>query len=450
MDFPTYDDKRTFCFEHAGLLQKLVSLVLFIFGLIGCIAYTINNYSTAIETLTLTGNRVATQPNQSYLILTVPKIKESQVFSVFFLDITTTSKSAVFNIDTDVSCRNTKDSKRIYFQTNSTDCTEGSYRIFSTDYFHYDFFTVQAWITGDVSLIKDVQIRILQSYPEFGDKEVKFRIAFSICCCFCLSMYIISIIFFSKNNTKFEQYITLVCLILATLSNFPFSFTKHTKTNFIFHSIENLLRGAFPSFNLVALYCVTYLTNGGQNVYAILTILILFIIAEAMSEFTDDCLVIGHYFYGNYVVWIFFISASIISKFSLSSLLIWNIINFLFCGKMFKNKNKGNYHCGIFIIYVILAFIQILPIVAQAIIFINQNCGNNTFDFFQQYMVQTLFALVFAEIHWPIITSKSEKLPIDSLEFESEEIRLDVDALSAEVNAEVGNEVKSDNYSDHA
>ena len=261
MDFPTYDDKRTFCFEHAGLLQKLVSLVLFIFGLIGCIAYTIHNYSTAIETLTLTGNRVATQPNQSYLILTVPKIKENQVFSVFFLEFSTTTKTALFNIDTDVSCRDPpENNKRIYFQTNSTDCAEGSYRIFSTDYFHYDFFIVQVWITGDVSLIKDVQIKIIQSYPEFGDNEFRFRVAF--CCAICLTGYLISICLFSKYNTTFEQYISLVILILATFSNFPFSFTKHTKTNFAFHSIENLLRGAFPSFNLVSLYCITYLSNG--------------------------------------------------------------------------------------------------------------------------------------------------------------------------------------------
>ena len=151
------------------------------------------------------------------------------------------------------------------------------------------------------------------------------------------------------------------------------------------------------------------------------------------------------YFYGNYVVWIFFISASIISKISLSSLLIWNVIDFLFCGKMSRIKNKGKNQFGIFIVYVFLVFIQILPIALQAIIFVNHNCGNNTFDFFQQYMVQTLFALVFAEIHWPVFTAKSEKISLNSLEFESEEIRLDVDALSAEVSAEV----KSDN-SDHA
>lgn len=64
-------------------------------------------------------------------------------------------------------------------------------------------------------------------------------------------------------------------------------------------------------------------------------------------------------------------------------------------------------------------------------------------------MIQTLFALIFANIHWPVFSSKVEKLPLNSLEFESEEIRLDVDALSAEVTAEVSAEAKSDN-SDHA
>lgn len=449
MDFPSYEDNRPFWFLHSSLLQKSISFVLLVFLLSGCITYTVKNFDDAIETITLSGNRVTTQPNQSYLILTVPKIKENQIFSVFFLEFTTKSKTALYSVDVDVSCRNLdfENNKRVYFQTNSTDCSAGSYRIFSTDYFHYDFFIVQVWFTGDISLIDDAQVKIMQSYPEFGNNEFKFRVIFSICSGFCLFCYIISIFLFSRRNTKFEQYITLFILFLGTFSNFLFSFTEHTKSNFIYHSIENLFRGAFPSFNLVSLYCITYLSNGGENVSIILTISTLFVLAEAMSEFTDDCCVIGKYFYGNYVVWIFFISASIISKASLSSLLIWNVIDFLFCGKMSKIKNKqGKKQFGIFIVYVILVFVQIIPIALQAIIFVNHNCGNNTFDFFQQYMIQTLFALVFAQIHWPVYTSKSEKITLNSLEFESEEIRLDVDALSAEVSAEV----KSDNVSDHA
>ncbi|KAK8875331.1 hypothetical protein M9Y10_005496 [Tritrichomonas musculus] len=449
MDFPTYEDNRPFLYERSGILVKVVSLFFFLFALTCLILYTASNFNSAIETLNLTGNRVTTQNNQSYLILTVPKIKDNQIFSVFFLDFSTTTKGAAFDIDTDVSCQVTPgNNKRIYFQTNSTGNKEGSYRIFSTDYFKYDFFTIQAWLTGNISLIKDVNIRILQSYPEFGEKELKFRIVFSICCCCCLIGYIVSIILFTKSNTRFEQYLSLTILILATLSNFPFSFTKHTQNSFVFHSIENLLRGAFPAFNLVSLYCISYLANGGENVYTIFTILILFVLAEAMSEFTDDCCVIGHLFYGNYVVWIFFISASIISKITLSSLLIWNVINYFFC-KSGRIKAKANQKCEVFIIYIALIIIQILPIAIQAIIFINQNCGNNTFDFFQQYMIQTLFALIFANIHWPVFSSKVEKLPLNSLEFESEEIRLDVDALSAEVTAEVSAEAKSDN-SDHA
>lgn len=59
-------------------------------------------------------------------------------------------------------------------------------------------------------------------------------------------------------------------------------------------------------------------------------------------------------------------------------------------------------------------------------------------------MIQILFALIFANIHWPVFSSKVEKLPLNSLEFESEDIRFDVDALSAEDNTEVSVEAKSD------
>ena len=61
-------------------------------------------------------------------------------------------------------------------------------------------------------------------------------------------------------------------------------------------------------------------------------------------------------------------------------------------------------------------------------------------------MIQTLFALIFANIHWPVSSSKVEKLSLNSLKFESEDIRLDVDALSAENTTEVSAEANSDKF----
>lgn len=432
----SFPERRPFLWEIAGPIQKVISFLLFLFALLSSIIYTISKFDSSIQEWTLKGQQTITNPNELSLFLSVPQIKPDQLFSVFFIDISSSTKDS-YEVYTIVNMNSSATSKHLYYQNNST-MKSGSYIFFSTDFLHNDVYTVHAIVNGNVSNIQSLNIRIVHSVSSFGEIVNKLRKGCAIFSGISLICFAISIILFTKKSTRYEQYHILFLLLLAAFANIPFSQFEYNR--FLLHSIDNIFRGAFSASNLIAIFCFLYLINGGENLSIALIISFLYIFAESMSELTDDSLLLANFFSSNLVVYMFFFISSLMTKICIFGVSVFYIMRQYFC---FHNRNTN---FGIFTILVFATLIELVPNVFQAYIVLLHGCRNNAFDFFQKYLVQTITTFILAFVFWPVQITNPQSLDSTQIKGNPEDLKLDVDALSAEISIEV----KSDNNSDNA
>ena len=429
-----YDGKRN-SFQKSGIILKILSSIFFIAAFVSCFCFVGIYYHSSIEVLELTSLEYKQNDNNKpYFYQVIPKINKTKIFTVLFIDVKTKNDLNV-QIDTDVSCYKNDDPKRIYFQTNSTEAT-GSLRIFATDYYMYDNTTIRTWV-NDSSLIENMTLRVVQSYSEFGSNLIKIRYLLSFLCVIVLIIFLILLILNKSAKIYTEQIIALISLVFAFVSTFPISFYFEGQMfQFLCHSIDNLFRGAFSAFNIITIYTLIYIATGGVNVLFVLIISSLFVIAEAMTEFTDDSCIIAKYFYGNSDVWLFFLSGSLLTKICLALFLVFTVFRLIRNCKSINNK--------IFFIYSILVFLEIIPMIIQGIIFMKESCSNNTYDFFYEYLLQTIITFIIVEIHLPFFIMPKEAIPKAQDELISENLNFDVDALSAELSAEMSADLSTE------
>lgn len=422
MDGQRNEDMATLKFEQAGRGFIFISSVLIGIAICLAIGFTAINASASKVVEVIVGEQFRKEGNKIDLIATLPRLRQEHLAFVLLLSFNAPS-NAEFNINADVSCRTEETGRRLYLQTNSTG-SAGLYRLFATDYFAHGHVTAQVEIGGDISSITNLCLKMVHASPSFGESTLQIRHVLAIALVVVVLFYILALIMFVGRLARFEHIGSLVSLILVMLSDIPLG-----TENIYVHSADNLVKGAASAVNLILLFCLVYKSTGGENMSVVLIVASLYVLAEALAVLTDDSCFIAQYFYGNNVVWMFFLTASIVSKIGLSLYLVQGIFISL---ANHRRKRRRALLLG----YAGLIFIYIVDMAVQGIVFSVQYCAHPALTFFDRYLLQTIIALSFADFHWPMTPMSPVALPKfnDDIETETEGdyLNLGLDEVSAE------------------
>lgn len=251
-----------------------------------------------------------------------------------------------------------------------------------------------------------ITLDTIQNDTEFGENTIYLRILFSIISLCALVFFIVLILFFSKVNPssfRFEQYLTVISLVLSVLANFPYC---HFSSSLTSHFLEALFLGFFDSFNVAALYLFVQKANG-QHVYSVLPVTFLFLLAQAFCNLTSDSAFLYLYFEDNYVVFLFFSTVSFIAHGAYIVLFIQGITSSLCSARSTRKK--------LFVSYLLAFFVMFIPLCAKILSFIFNGYVNFSFSFCYDYMAQTFLSLLFTDIHWPLVTGGTRVTTIGAL-----------------------------------
>ncbi|KAK8857996.1 hypothetical protein M9Y10_013096 [Tritrichomonas musculus] len=261
-------------------------------------------------------------------------------------------------------------------------------------------------VESNLNLDSIISLDTIQNDTEFGENIIFLRILFSIISLCALIFFIFLVLFYSKvnpNSFRFEQYLTVISLILSTLANFPFSHFSNTISS---HFFEALFLGFFDALNVAALYLFVQKANG-QNVYSALPFTFLFLLSQAFLNLSSDSAFLYLYFEDNYAVALFFSTVSFIAHAVFIVLFIQSIISSLCSARLTRKK--------LFISYSLAFFVMFIPLCTKMLSFAFNGYSNFSFSFCYDYMAQTFLSLLFTDLHWPLIIGSSRVTTIGAL-----------------------------------
>ncbi|OHS98335.1 hypothetical protein TRFO_08905 [Tritrichomonas foetus] len=241
------------------------------------------------------------------------------------------------------------------------------------------------------SKLTTITLQTIQNNSEFGENTIFLRIVFSIVLFSTILFLLVSVFFFGNRSIRFEQALTLISLFTAATANFPFPhFWKSWNSNFI----ENILTGSLSALNAMSLYLFVQKANG-QNVYTILPIAVLFIVAQAFWYLTSDSAFLYLYFENNKVIWIFFLTISVTGHITFIMLFLQSIASSLCSPRATRKK--------LYVAYLLAFIVLFIPLLAKSIYFVFNGYHNFSLNFCYDYMGQTFLSLIFADLHWPLM-----------------------------------------------
>ncbi|OHT03056.1 hypothetical protein TRFO_29611 [Tritrichomonas foetus] len=241
--------------------------------------------------------------------------------------------------------------------------------------------------------------------PDFGQKTIEIRYILTFISVVCLICYLVSTCFVSRGNIHAEHIFSIIGLIVSILANFPLSVLPQFQGDLEAQCFNFLFKGLFSSFNLINLFLCVYKANNGQLVEFASIMSLVYIFGGALSEMTFDSRIVDRFFDVNTIVWLFFTSVALMSRISITLFIFYN-----FCVIL---KNHRNSQKRLYTPYLSIYFVSTVSWTVQHILFYKNGYKNYAFDFFESYIVQTLTALMFADIHWPQIASP--RPPIDEI-----------------------------------
>lgn len=254
--------------------------------------------------------------------------------------------------------------------------------------------------------LQSISLDTIQNDTEFGENAIYLRILFFTISLCALIFFIGLIVFSAKVNPstlRFEQYLTIISLVFSILANFPYCSFLHSISS---HFAEAIFLGIFNAFNVSALYLFVQKANG-QNVYPALPVTFLFLVAQAFCNLTSDSAFLYLYFENNYVVFLFFITVSVISHGAFIVLFIQSITSSLCSTRSTRKK--------LFISYLLAFFVMFIPLCAKVLSFAFNGYFNFSFSFCYDYMAQSFLTLLFTDIHWPLVIGSTRVTTIGAI-----------------------------------
>lgn len=410
-----------FKFEQTLDLYHLISLFVSSLAFILIISYTFHKYNSSIITTNFKGLLTRDTNNIFYFIEVVPPpTKERQELVTFFnLQI---KKKARISIDASIVYQ-WKNHQPYILQQNFNNISAGVYKLLHTKVFVYDSLIIQLKIDVqsdnflyDSAEIIDLILNEEELYPQsfislstihknyqFGQNSTYMRITYFAVSLLTLILFIYSIQFFDRFHSisiRFEQYLTLFALVLSILANFPFSHFFNTLT---FHFTELFFVGSLNALNVVSFYLFVHKANG-QNVHNVIPISILFIFSESFWYITSDSAFLYLFFDNNTFVELFFMISSIIGNVGFVAFFFHAISSSLCSRRAIRKKLFVSY------LFAIGALLFVLAI--NGIDYAFNGFTNFAFSFASDYMAQTFLALLFADLHWPLMFDNEEETAI--------------------------------------
>jgi hypothetical protein len=377
-----------------------------------CISFTIRHLDTASTTHVYDEFQFPETANTSYLLFMLPPPNYTNGFSVVQLNVSSTRDTG-FVIEAELTCQWYARPKQSVLDIQLFGHT-GVNRLFSTGLFSYDAILSQIHISGDISLITSIQILNVLGNPDFFKQTLSIRWILAISSALCFFFYFAALLLFSRGRLQVEQLLSIAAPLIAFWANLPFEFSEKYAGNMIAHYLSALSRGLLSSYNTVALFLFALGLNGGEIMGFSFLMSLLFIMGNTLQSATGDTRVLKVFFDGNLDVWMFFVSISVIGRITLFILQIYQIFSaYHWSSLVRKSLIKG---------YALLVSLQIGTLVLQAAVYFARGFGNFALDFFGDYLLQTFFAFMFVDIHWPQIPPQ-RKLPLKEQLVELEDLR---------------------------
>jgi hypothetical protein len=326
-------------------------------------------------------------PNTSYLLFMLPAANFTNQYSILQLHVLAPGIDT-FSVDAELNCQ--------WYQQPSQSVIAiqlygraGLNRLFSTGLFSYDSILSQVHITGDIRLIRSVEIRHIVGNPDFAREIFVIRSVCSGVSFLCLLLYCVSLVMFLRFGIRVEQILSAASLFLAVVANIPINLTNQHYRNVLAVCFNSFFRGLFRSFNTVGLFLFVFRMNGGDVMGFAFLMSLLFIVGNAIQIVTNDTRILNLLFDGNMDVWMFFVSVSLMGRAALFALQIYHAF--------FSRGGRtplSTVHCG-------LILLEVTTAVCQGTVYYANTYGNFALDFFGDYILQTFFAFAFADMHWP-------------------------------------------------
>jgi hypothetical protein len=389
-----YSVQPAFKFEQSFRLTHFISLSFSGLVFVLIVAFTVSHLGRSTETLIYDGLLTQESANSSFFLAVLPVPETSHFSYVVFADISPSEPDAFYLLDVEMFCQWFDSPARRIHQT-FPNSTGGRYRLFSTSLFTYKSLLIQIQISElSGRRLNGVRLVSIQTNPEFGGNALKTRIILSMMSAVLLICYLVVLFWFSPSSIRIQQVLTTVCLILSAIANFPIT-TVFRQIPMVV--IDGIMCGVFCAFNLVSLLCFLQ-KSSTRTLRFVLAISALFLLAEIMLAITSDTNLLSQFFEDNTVIWIFFLSMTVISSVGYALLLIHSLM-IAFC-------RSRSTRTTLFIAYGLATFIALLPLVGESMLFMVTGSGNFAIDFCSHYLAQTLLVFLFADLHWPLVISE--------------------------------------------
>jgi hypothetical protein len=395
MTFPPNVDPMVFKFQYPSLYSTKLSSVFSITVLMFAITFTIRHLSSSSSTYSYDELQIHEASNTTYVLFMLPPPNYTNVFAIVLLNLSADGAEP-FSIDAELSCQWYVRPKQSVVSVQLFG-HPGINRIFSTGLFSYDAVLSQIHISGDISSIKSVQVLYILGTPEFCERSIFTRLVLSVSSAILFILYLFALISFSRGRLQLEQVLSLVSVLIAAFANLPLEFTNSYFGNLVVHYVSSFMQGLFSSYNTVALFLFAFSANGGDILGFSFLMSLLFILGHTLQTATSDTRVLKLFFDGNMDIWMFFVSISLMGRIALFCLQVYQVISASQCQKSSRRTLiKG---------YSMMIGIQIATSVLQASVYYVKGYGNFAIDFFGDYLLQTMLAFMFVDVHWPQIPS---------------------------------------------
>jgi hypothetical protein len=382
-----------FKFHSSSLQSATISYLSYIVVLAGSIAYTHFRFGTSSAMYSYGGLQIQEAPNVSCLLFMLPPPNFTNQLSILQLKIVA-PRNATLSLDAELSCQWYRRPSQAVIPVQRSGGL-GVNRIFSTGLFSYDSILSQVHISGDVQLVKSVEVLYVMGSPDFSRETFAIRWICSASSFACLVIYCISLGAFLRTGIQVEQILAVGSLLLSAAANLPIEFSNQRYRNLGLHCCDSFFQGLFGSYNTVSLFLFVFRLNGGKVIGFAFLMSLLFIVANAIQIVTGDTRILNLVFDGNMDIWMFFVSASVMGRIGLFVLQIYHGIFPYCCSRSAKSHVNAAYCVGI--------ALEIVTSLLQGAVYYVDGHGNFALDFFGDYLLQTIFAFVFADIHWPAV-----------------------------------------------
>jgi hypothetical protein len=330
----------------------------------------------------------------------LPPPNFTNIFSIVLLNVTTAA-AASFSLDAVVSCQWYRRPSQAVFSVQMYG-RPGVNRLFSTGLFSYDSVLCQIHVSGEIAPITSLDVRYVLGDLDFCRESVLVRWVLAAFAVVCFVSYAISLVAFSQGF-RVEQLLSLISVLICALANCPIEFTNPYQRSIVVHCLNAFFRGVFGSFNTVCLFLFVFLLNGGEVLGFAILMSLLYVLGNSIQTVTNDTRILKLFFDGNMDVWMFFVSVSLMGRIGLFTLQVYHALVAYYCSRAGRRQ--------LTVVYSGMIALEIGVAVLQGTVYYVNGYGNFALDFFADYLLQTFFAFVFVDVHWPQVQT-IRKVPL--------------------------------------